>query len=116
MNQVVARRLPEQPSCQLAGIPGDSLRPPACVPCGMSGILSTMRVQVLFFGQLKDLTGRSVESLPLGDQATARDVLRHYSEKYPSIVKLASSLALSINQEYAAQDAPLHDGDEVALL
>jgi len=82
----------------------------------MSGILSTMRVQVLFFGQLKDLTGRSGESLPLDDRATLRDVLQHYSEKYPSIHKLASSLALSVNREYAAQDAPLHDGDEVALL
>jgi len=82
----------------------------------MSGILSTMRVQVLFFGQLKDLTGRSTESLPLADRATARDVLQHYSKEYPSILKLASSLALSINQEYAAPDAPLHDGDEVALL
>ena len=75
-----------------------------------------MRVQVLFFGQLKDLTGRSAETLPLGDRATLRDLLQHYSEKYPSILKLSPSLALSINQEYAAQDAPLHDGDEVALL
>jgi molybdopterin converting factor subunit 1 len=82
----------------------------------MSGILSTMRVQVLFFGQLKDLTGRSSESLPLGDHATLHDVLAHYSEKYPSILRLSSSLALSINQEYAAQDAALRDGDEVALL
>jgi len=82
----------------------------------MSGILSTMRVQVLFFGQLRDLTGRSAESLPLGEHATLRDVLQHYSEKYPSIHKLASSLALSVNQEYASQDSALHDGDEVALL
>lgn len=75
-----------------------------------------MRVQVLFFGQLKDLTGRSAEFLPLSDRATLRDVLQHYSDKYPPIRKLSSSLALSINQEYAASDAPLHDGDEVALL
>ncbi len=82
----------------------------------MSGILSTMRVQVLFFGQLKDLTGQSAETLPLGDRATLRDVLQHYSEKYPPMLKLSPSLALSINQEYAAQDTPLHDGDEIALL
>lgn len=75
-----------------------------------------MRVQVLFFGQLKDLTGRSSESLPLADRATLRDVLQHYSEKYPSVHKLASSLALSVNQEYASSDTSLRDGDEVALL
>ena len=82
----------------------------------MFGILSTMRVQVLFFGQLKDLTGRSSETLPLADRATLRDVLRHYSDKFPAIQKLSPSLALSINREYAPQDAPLRDGDEVALL
>jgi molybdopterin converting factor subunit 1 len=75
-----------------------------------------MHVQVLFFGQLKDLVGRSSESLALSDRASLRDVVRHYSEKYPSISQLASSLALSVNQEYAAQDAALHDGDEVAFL
>ncbi len=75
-----------------------------------------MHVQVLFFGQLKDLIGRSSESLALKDRASLRDVVHHYSEKFPPILKLASSLALSINQEYATQDAPLHDGDEVAFL
>jgi len=75
-----------------------------------------MRVQVLFFGQLKDLTGRASENLPLGDSATLSDVLQHYSEQFPALGKLSPSLALSVNQEYASQDAPLRDGDEVALL
>jgi len=82
----------------------------------MFGILSTMRVQVLFFGQLKDLTGRSSESLPLAERATLSDVLQHYADKFPDIRKLSSSLALSINREYASPDAPLRDGDEVAML
>src|SRR3954469_20571440 len=82
----------------------------------MSGILSTMRVQVLFFGQLKDLTGQVAESLVLGERATVRDILQHYSEKFPAILKLSPPLALSVNQEYAAKDAPLRDGDEGALL
>ena len=82
----------------------------------MFGILSTMRVQVLFFGQLKDLTGRSSETLPLGDRATLADVLQHYSKEFPAIQKLSPSLALSINREYASKDAPLSDGDEIALL
>src|SRR5438270_8734414 len=82
----------------------------------MFGILSTMRVQVLFFGQLKDLIGRSSETLPLADRATLGDLLQHYADEFPDIHKLSSSLALSINREYASKDAPLRDGDEVALL
>jgi MoaE-MoaD fusion protein len=82
----------------------------------MFGILSTMRVQVLFFGQLKDLTGRSSETLPLADRATLADVLQHYAKEFPAIQKLSPSLALSINREYASKEAPLSDGDEIALL
>jgi MoaE-MoaD fusion protein len=82
----------------------------------MSGILSTMRVQVLFFGQLKDLTGRSSETLSLGDRARLSDVVQHYSENFPALRKLFPSLALSVNQEYASSDTSLRDGDEVALL
>src|SRR5947209_11991667 len=82
----------------------------------MFGILSTMLVQVLFFGQLKDLTGRSSETLPLADRATLGDVLQHYGQKFPAIQKLSSSLAFSINREYASKEAPLSDGDEIALL
>src|SRR5712671_6679816 len=99
-----------------AGIPDGSFRLRMCAVQGLSGILSMMRVQVLFFGQLKDLTGLSSESLPLADPSTVHDVLQHYTSKFPAIGKLSSSLALSINQEYASSDAPLRDGDEVALL
>src|SRR2546430_12770363 len=76
---------------QDAGIPDGPFRSPKCADYGMSGILSTMRVQVLFFGQLKDLVGRSAETLPLGDRATVSDVLQHYAAKYPSISGLSKS-------------------------
>src|SRR3954447_15469197 len=82
----------------------------------MSGILSTMRVQVLFFGQLKDLIGRSSETLPLADCATLGDLLQHYADEFPDIRKLSSSLALSINREYARPASRLQDGGKVGRL
>jgi molybdopterin synthase catalytic subunit len=75
-----------------------------------------MRVQVLFFGVLKDLVGRASESLELGDGATVGDVLRHYESRIPKIGEVLPSIALSVNQHYAGPGAVLGNGDEVALL
>jgi molybdopterin converting factor subunit 1 len=75
-----------------------------------------MQVRVLFFGVLKDLAGRSSDSLTLPDQATAGDVLEHYETRLTSLKGKLSSIAISVNQEYVGTEAKLHSGDEVALL
>jgi MoaE-MoaD fusion protein len=75
-----------------------------------------MQVRVLFFGILKDLTGRSSEAISLPDHATAADVLRHYEQSLASHKSIMSSVAVSVNQEYSSPDRPLSPGDEVALL
>jgi MoaE-MoaD fusion protein len=75
-----------------------------------------MQVRVLLFGILKDLTGRSSDLVSLPDHATAADVLRHYEQSLASHKSIMSSVAVSVNQEYAAADTQLHPGDEVALL
>jgi MoaE-MoaD fusion protein len=75
-----------------------------------------MKVRVLLFGVLRDLTGCSSEELTVPDQATAADVIEHYQSRVPDLRAMAHSIAISINQEYSAFDAPLHAGDEIALL
>ena len=75
-----------------------------------------MQVRVLFFGQLKDLTGRASESLTLPEGATLSDLLAHYESGSPRLKALLPAVALSINQEYAPADSALRDQDEVALL
>jgi molybdopterin synthase catalytic subunit len=75
-----------------------------------------MQVQVLFFGVLKDLAGRSSEPLTLSDQATAGDVLQHYAERVPALKSAFSSVAISVNQQYARPEDKLRAGDEVGLL
>ena len=78
--------------------------------------LSLMRVQVLFFGVLKDIVGRAEDALELQDGATLADVLSHYEERVPKIREVLHSVALSVNQHYAGPGAVLGEGDEVALL
>jgi MoaE-MoaD fusion protein len=75
-----------------------------------------MQVRVLFFGILKDMAGRASDSLSLPDNSRLSHVVEHYEKVVPGLKDLMPSLAVSVNQEYAAPDARLKQGDEVALL
>jgi MoaE-MoaD fusion protein len=75
-----------------------------------------MQVRVLFFGVLKDLAGKASDSISLPESATLGDVLSHYEEAIPRLKETASSLAMSVNQEYASPATRLKPGDEIALL
>jgi molybdopterin converting factor subunit 1 len=75
-----------------------------------------MQVRVLFFGALRDVVGRRDETLSLPEGAYLSDLLAHYEAEAPRLKDFLPALALSINQEYAAPSAALHDQDEVALL
>jgi MoaE-MoaD fusion protein len=75
-----------------------------------------MQIRVLFFGVLKDLVGRSSDTIELPEGARLQSVLAHYARLAPRLEAMLPSLALSVNQEYAPDDCALRPGDEVALL
>jgi len=75
-----------------------------------------MRVKVLFFGMLKEIAGRSTENVDLQDGASVRDLLGHYESQVPALKNLLPSVALAVNQQYAAPDTVLGPDDEIALL
>jgi MoaE-MoaD fusion protein len=75
-----------------------------------------MRVRVLFFGMLKDLVGRSSDTPELPEGSTITDLLKHYEARVPQLKASLPSLAVAVNQEYAAGGTRLNSEDEVALL
>ncbi len=75
-----------------------------------------MQVTVLFFGMLKDLVGRSEERLELPEGARLETVFEHYASQFPRLRQMAGSVVLAHNQEFAAHDVLLGEGDEVALM
>ncbi|HJX01484.1 MAG TPA: molybdenum cofactor biosynthesis protein MoaE [Terriglobales bacterium] len=75
-----------------------------------------MRVRVLLFGVLKDIFGRSEDSLDLSPGATVADLLDHYRRLAPDKGRFFQSVALAVNQQYAGPGDTLSEGDEVAVL
>lgn len=77
---------------------------------------AAMRVQILLFGQLKEVAGRERDTLELPEGARVADLLRRYAEARPALLPYYNVMAVALNQEYSEAEAALHEGDEVALI
>jgi molybdopterin synthase catalytic subunit len=75
-----------------------------------------MHIRVLFFGVLKDLSGRATETLDLPERSTLGDLLNHCAATTPELEQHLPGIAMSINQQFARASDILKTGDEVALL
>jgi molybdopterin synthase catalytic subunit len=75
-----------------------------------------MQVRILFFGQLKEVAGRERDTLELPEGTRVSDLLRRYAELKPGLQPYYDVMAVAVNQEYSEAGAPLHEGDEVALI
>jgi molybdopterin converting factor subunit 1 len=78
--------------------------------------IASVRVRVLFFGQLKDIVGVAQEEAELSEGARVEDLFECYGRRFPKLSEFRPSVAASVNQEYAAWRATLSSGDEVAFL
>jgi molybdopterin converting factor subunit 1 len=76
----------------------------------------TVRVKVLFFGQLREVVGHAEDSVELPDGAPIEALFSRYGESHPELARFRASLVASRNREFAAWSTPLHSGDEVAFL
>jgi molybdopterin converting factor subunit 1 len=75
-----------------------------------------MRVRVLFFGMLKEMIGKSAETIDLPEGASVADILKQYGSQIPRLKAVLPSLALAVNQQYASPGTKLKSDDEVAML
>jgi|SRR5215471_18937550 len=72
-------------------------------------------VHVLFFGGARDAVGAEEIELTLDSPASAANARAHLITHYPSLQRFGNSLLIAVNQEYAASDQSLNDGDELAI-
>ncbi|HEX8984518.1 MAG TPA: molybdenum cofactor biosynthesis protein MoaE [Bryobacteraceae bacterium] len=75
-----------------------------------------MRVTVLFFGALKEITGCSEDVIELAAGASAAAVFEHYASAFPKLREWERSILMARNQQFAARSQAIADGDEIALL
>src|SRR5207302_5488141 len=74
-----------------------------------------MNVRVVLFAKPRELVGRPNVDLALPAGATAADAWSQLSTRY-DLGPLPRSFRCAVNSEYAGWDAPLKDGDELAVI
>jgi MoaE-MoaD fusion protein len=75
-----------------------------------------MRVRVLFFGVLKDIVGRSEETMEIAPQSTIGSLFEAFSGRYETLRDKRPSILFARNREFASAEATLSENDEVAFL
>jgi molybdopterin synthase catalytic subunit len=76
----------------------------------------SVTVRVLFFGLLKDITGKAEDRVDAPAGTTLASLFDQYAALHPKLAGLERSIVLALNQKFEPRDAPLADGDEVAFL
>jgi molybdopterin converting factor subunit 1 len=75
-----------------------------------------VKVRLLFFAVLRDITGSDERELVLAEGTRARDVWQLLRERHTKLTAYVEPPLIAINQTYATPDALLRDGDELAFI
>jgi MoaE-MoaD fusion protein len=78
--------------------------------------MTKVLVKVLFFGMLRDITGRAEECIEVAEGACLDSVFDRYAQQFPRLRGLQSSIVLASNQQFCDRTTSVHDGDEIAFL
>ena len=73
-------------------------------------------VTLLYFAAAREQSGVSSERLELGPSATVKELLDAVRNRHPGMADVLPRCRVAIDQRFAAADAPVPDGAEVALI
>jgi len=75
-----------------------------------------VKVRLLFFAVLRDITGQSETELELDRGTRPSDIWQLLRTQYAKLADYAQPPLTAINESYESPDVELHDGDELAFI
>ncbi len=75
-----------------------------------------MKVRLLFFAVLRDITGSGEDELSVAEGTRASDVWQTLRSRHSELADYAHPPMIAINESYAAPDTLLREGDELAFI
>jgi molybdopterin synthase catalytic subunit len=76
----------------------------------------SISVRVLYFAIMRDLLGKSTETLDVPAGTSAGEIFVIATSDRPDLARLEKSVMVMVNESYADKTAPLNDGDEIAFI
>jgi len=75
-----------------------------------------IRVKMIYFAQAREAAGTKGEEFRLDEKSRVGTALSKAFEAHPKLRPLEKSIKVALNEEITEEDAPLKEGDRVALL
>jgi len=75
-----------------------------------------MKVRLLYFAVLRDVTGKRDDVLELPEGTRAADVWRRMRDEHRALREYVQPPMIAINESYADAEQVLRDGDELAFI
>ena len=75
-----------------------------------------MRIQVLYFAFFRERLGMSEQWLELPDGSQVAHAIHMLSDQHECVAAMRGRFRAAVNQEMVQNEAPLQDGDELALI
>jgi len=75
-----------------------------------------VKVQVLYFGIVRERLGRKSEDVDCGDGTGVGELLALLAERHSLFALGAGSIRVAVNREYVGNEYRLKAGDEVAII
>lgn len=75
-----------------------------------------MKVRLLYFAVLRDVTGKDAAELSLPEGTSAGEVWQRLRDEHPPLRAYQQPPMLAINESYATPETLLREGDELAFI
>jgi len=75
-----------------------------------------MKIRLLYFAVLRDITGKSEEIVDLPEGTRASEIWERLRGKHDQLAAYERPPMTAVNEEYVDASSALRDGDEVAFI
>ena len=75
-----------------------------------------MKVRLLFFAVLRDITGKNETEVSVAEGTRAGDVWSSLRREHAALASYAKPPMIAINEDYATPETQLRDGDELVFI
>ncbi|PWU82509.1 MAG: molybdopterin synthase sulfur carrier subunit [Candidatus Nitrosopolaris wilkensis] len=77
--------------------------------------ISTIKVNVLYFAQVREATGIGAEEVILVKDSNVNNLISKIEENHPSILRLKENIQLAVNCNIGCKNLSLKEGDQIAV-
>ena len=78
-------------------------------------VISTIKVNVLYFAQVREATGIREEKVMLVKDSTVDNLISKIEENHPRILRLKVNIQLAVNCNTGDKNLSLKEGDQIAV-